>query len=343
MKSETDRLKKRLRAKKPGQPGPRFDLGLGTGITTLNLALTGRPTVGLLRGCYYLLVGDSRAGKTWLSHQILAEAAHNDLFDDYALVFDDPERGALMDVVRYFGSKTAKRVRPPRRGNSKYITDLYRSVQEEASAGSCVYVIDSEDALLPPPEAASKKGFRTEKAQVNSSGLRAANNVLEEHGSILIVVKQTRDNIGPGAMFNPKTRSGGRALTFYATAELWFSVRGKIKKTVRGSPRVIGTGLAIGIKKNRGTGREWVVEAPFYPSHGFDDIGACIDYLVGESYWKEKDGKVEATDLDFTGSVEKLAQKVEAEGREGELRLLVASVWQEVEEACSVERKRRYE
>ena len=93
-----------------------------------------------------------------------------------------------------------------------------------------------------------KKAFRTGKkvpgsygdgkAKKNSAGIRKLLSDLGKSDSILIIINQTRDNIGFG--FDKKTRSGGKALRFYATTEIWSSVVGKLKKNVRGKDRQQG-------------------------------------------------------------------------------------------------------
>src|SRR6186713_2266183 len=89
-------------------------LQLSTGSTLLNLGLTDDPFYGLLSGHYYFFVGDSSSGKTWLTMNILAEAAYNPRFASYRLIHDNVEDGALMDVRRFYGKQTARRLEAPR-------------------------------------------------------------------------------------------------------------------------------------------------------------------------------------------------------------------------------------
>ena len=58
-------------------------------------------------------MGDSTAGKTWLSFSLFAEACLNGAFAKHRLIYDDVEGGALMDVRKYFGASVADRVEPP--------------------------------------------------------------------------------------------------------------------------------------------------------------------------------------------------------------------------------------
>ena len=369
MKEETAKLKAKLRTKSNPQ-AIDWTKALSSGLTLLNLAVTGRTDACFLPGHYYLFVGDSQAGKTWLLLTAMAEAANSEAYCKHRLILDNPERGALMDYWRYFGSRLADHLEPASRsGPSKTIEDFYDHVDDAVGLGEpFFYGLDSEDALSSEAErkkfAKDKKtrfkisvgdddegqikgSYGDGKAKKNSQMLRVAHNSLADSGSILAIVKQTRDNIGFDAMFNPKTRSGGRALTFYATCEFWFSVKGKIKKTVRGEKRIVGSVLKIHVKKNRIAGRDWAVEIPFFPSVGFDDTGSMIDFLVKEKHWNKSSDdpltyKLVAPEFDFDGSREKLVHLIENDEREPELKDLVSEVWTEIEEACKVRRKPKY-
>lgn len=353
-----EELKKNISAKKKADPF--LEGGLSTGSTMLNIACSGNHKYGFLPGHFYLYVGDSGSGKTFLTLTSFAEAANSKRFDDYRLIFDCPERGALMNFEKFFGKKMADRLEPPAgsRDNPKYsrtAEEFYYNVDTVVSAGPAIYVLDSMDALVAEDElekfqknkrahASDKEGkgsYGTAKAKLNSSNLRIVHNRLQEHGSILIIISQTRENIGFDAMFNPKTRGGGKALTFYATLEMWTSVKNHIKKTVKGKPRELGVECKVRIKKNRLTGRDRTVDIPIFHSFGIDDLGSCVDFLVEEGHWVESKGKIKAPEFEFEGSIEKLIPIIE-QGKAKQLRDLVATVWQGIEEACEVKREPRY-
>src|SRR6266568_200674 len=104
---------KEMLLKRRDKPLLNKEGALSSGSTLLNLACTGYPDLGFLKGGYYYLVGDSISGKTWLSMSCFAEACRNKAFHNYRLVFDDVEGGALMDVEHYFGREVALRMEPP--------------------------------------------------------------------------------------------------------------------------------------------------------------------------------------------------------------------------------------
>ena len=362
MTAKDKEVKERLQAA-AAMPAVDWSKGLSSGSTLLNLACSGRPSVAFLPGHFYFMVGDSASGKTWLAMSAFAEACRNKHYDKHQLIFDNAENGALMDLAKYFGKTVKGRLQPPTAAmpslglNSGTVEEFYFNVERNLEAGPCVYVLDSMDALTTEDERgkftetrkAHEKGkdvsgsYGTSKAKLNSSYLRVVFNKLRETGSILIVLSQTRDNIGFGAQFNPKTRGGGHALTFYASLEIWTSVAGHIKKTVAGKPRELGIRCKARVKKNRLTGRDRTVEFPIYHSHGIADTDGLVDYLIDEGHWKESKGALAASEFAFEGSIEKLVQHIEATGQEKQLRLLAADTWRTIEEQSEVVRKKRYE
>ena len=358
---DTNKVKKALLAA-PSNPQAEWGGGgLSTGSTLLNLACSGRTSWGWALGYYYLLVGDSASGKTFLSLTCLAEAAKNPDFGKYRFIYDGAEQGALMDLKRFFGSGVANRMEPPSgtREDPSYsntIEEFFFHVDDAFDAGKpFIYILDSMDVLSSEEETekftegkkAARRGrevsgsYGTSKAKANSAGIRRIIPRLRDTGSILVVISQTRDNIGWG--FEKKSRSGGHALRFYATCEMWLSVKGRITKVVRGEQRQLGVLCEIKVRKNRLTGKERSVEVPIFWSYGLDDIGSMVNYLVAEKHWPEKAGKVDAKEFKLNGSRDKITRHVEKNGLERKLQKVVAGVWDEIEEACHLKRKKRYE
>lgn len=365
MPNKTEDLKSKLLSKnRRGSNEPDWNVGLSTGSTLLNLALSGRPHVGYVRGGIHYYVGDSGSGKSWFTLTCMAEAAVNKHYDRYQFVYDNIENGALMDLRRFFGRRMAERVIPPKgtRDKPKYsdtLESLYYNVDDVLERGPAIYVADSMDALTSDDELdkfgenkqrhekeqEAKGTFGMSKPKLNSTYLRVIHNKVRDTGSILILISQTRDNVGPGAMFNPRTRAGGRALTFYSQWEIWSSIKGHILTTYQGKDREQGVQCLLDIKKNRLTGRAGrarKVVVPILHSVGIDDAGSLVDYLVEEGHWTSNKGKISAPEFDFTGSADKLIQRIQDNNREDELRRLVSHVWTDIEDAIAAKRKPRY-
>lgn len=342
---------------------------LSTGSTLLNLAISGTIHGGLIRGGYHWMAGDSSSGKTFLTLTCLAEACINSNFDDYDLILDNVEDGALMDIRRYFG-RLADRLQPPMvakdgsavhsRTAELFYFNLHDRLQlvKKGKQRRFVYLLDSMDALLTDyqqkkfneKKKASQSGEKAAgdygdgKAALNSRYMRDITADLRDTGCILIVLSQTRDNLKAG-MFDPEkqTVAGGRALRFYAQWQLWSSVGKKLFKLHNGVKRQTGIICKLNVKKNRITGKEWKVEVPIYHSTGMDDTGSMVDFLVKEKMWKgNRDGFIEVPDWEFAGKRVDLIRKIEMEGLETELKLETALAWKRIEESCRVERKNRY-
>lgn len=362
MNDNTEEIKKALLTKRPKVDHLPYEEGLSTGSTLLNLACTGRPDVGFLPGHYYLLVGDSGAGKTWLAMTSFAEASINSNFNHYRLIFDNAENGALMDVEKYFGEALADRLEPPggTREDPKYSStaeEFYYYVDDALNGDKpFVYLLDSMDALTTDDEeekfskkkSADRKGtketgsYGTSKAKINSSHLRVVYSKLRMSKSILIVISQTRENIGFDAMFTPKTRGGGKALTFYATLEWWLSISEHISCIHKGNNIEQGVLCKVRIKKNRIQGKDRTIEVPILHNCGIDDIGANIDFLLKWKHWEKEARSIVAPEFSFRGLRDTLIDKIQEENLEVELSSLVEDVWDEIESSCTPERKNKY-
>jgi hypothetical protein len=352
---------------------PDYKNGLNSGASCFNLALTGKISVGWLPGALYHFVGDSNSGKTFLCLNAFAEAARTPFYDDYRLVYDGPEGGAKMDIRKFYGAKVEQRLEAPSpAGCSKTLEDLYYNLWEAFKSGKkFIWIVDSITALQ--PMAAQKKfeqelkaarkikkkegeeeeklkgSFGVEKAKQNSANLGWITHKLQQSGSILVLISQTRATIGHAAQFKPRTRAGGEALTFYSDIEIWSSVREKLKKPVRGKKMEIGTRCQIHVTRTRLTGRDRTVFVPIYNSYGVDDVGSMVDFLVDSEHWayegsiKERDKiKIAAPEFKYDGKREGLIQLIEGQNKERELRLLTSQVWQEIEAELAVKRKPRY-
>lgn len=345
------------------------DVGLSSGSTLLNLACSDDASYAFRRGGYYYLVGDSTSGKTWTSLTCFAEARLNKAFRKHRLIFDDVEGGALMNIGYYFGEQVAKDIEPPGRDskgnpvNSTTVESFYRHLWDAVTRKKpFIYVLDSQDALTSESSAkkfaankqASEAGLEGRgsygdgKAKYHSEHLRHMLAGIRKTGSILIVIGQTRDNLGFG--FEKKTRSGGKALRFYANLEIWTSAFKKLKKLVRGKPRTVGVLCQAEVKKNRLTGKvgkDRAVIVPIYYGLGIDDVGSCVDFLVDSRHWPSKTGDkkqklIKAKELMFVGNRADLIAYVEEERLQSKLQQVVQQVWREIEAETMPHRQRRY-
>jgi len=353
------------------EPIPDKDL-LKTGSTILDLAISGRRGGGFSKGRYFWMVGDSSSGKTFLMLTCLAEAAANPEFDGYRFLYDNVEDGALMDFERYFGPRMAARVEPPERSKegeplySTTIEEFYFNLDDalgeaETDKGKpFIYLLDSMDALgsgygdkkfqeakkAHRKNTTAKGDYGDGKAKINSTAIRRVITRIQETGSILIVLSQTRDDIGAGIFEEQQTHAGGHALKFYATVQLWSSVGSRIKRTVKERELVVGVNCRVRVRKNRITGKEREAVIPIYFGTGIDDLGSMVDFLVQWKFWaKNKGGVIDATEDfdDVKMRREDLIHWLEENDLREDLEEIVETAWAHIENCVAVERKSKYE
>lgn len=346
---------------------------VSSGSTLLNLALTDHPDCGWQKGKMANVIGDSSSGKTFLTLTAFAEASLDDKFDDFRLIMDDAEHANEFDLSRLFGSSVARRIEPPyisKDGSdcpSELIEDFHANIRNALKQKKpFLYILDSMDAL--DSEADQKKieelhtarekaknadddskpskapagSYGMAKAKKNSEILRDITGKLKKSDSILLIISQTRDNIDPMS-FSTKTRSGGKALKFYATHELWTANGGSIKS----KDRIVGVVCKVKVSKNKITGKVREVEFPIYYSYGIDNIGSCIDFLVKEKWWDKADGGQKINpkgDLGLEPATKaKLISIIEEKGLESKLNKVVWDCWKDIEDSLKLQRKPRYE
>lgn len=337
------------------EPEPADQDYLSTGVTLVNLATYGRIDGGLLKGKIYRLSGRSSSGKTFLGRTILAEAASNPSFDGYELVYDDVERGALMDTEKFFGRRLLDRLVPPARDKNReplystQISEFYNRLQRRLDAGKrVVWVEDSLDSLRPDDGAETR--MSDGKAKTNSQRLRELVDPLAATGSILVIVSQVRDNMNlppiPSmrASMPQDVISGGRAPEFYSTLDIILSKKAAIKAAYKDTDYVIGHHVGVRIRKNRLSGVDHMITFPFYRDYGIDDVGANVDFLVHVKHWnKDKGGTILADELDVVTTRTKLIRQIEEGNLQQQLREVVGVVWKEIQDAISPKRKPRYD
>ena len=323
---------------KPSEGG-RLDL-IPTGSTLLNLALSDSIDGGFIKGSIVNIIGDSSSGKTFLAWSIFAEMVHDSQFDKYRLIYDEPERALQFQLANLFGEGID---RVDTSIASETIQDWYKNVMGVIKEDEpFVYVLDSFDALTSVEELerkdVGKGGWKTEKAIASSEILRQIVGRVKKTNSLIVVISQTRDNIGV-AFGDKKSRSGGKALRFYSSHEIWMAV----KKHLKRKNRDVGVRTRIRCKKNKLTGKLREAEFDILFDYGIDDVGSMVDWLLEETFWSGGGRSKVNTNGDFTNTTrDKLIDDIEANGMEWKLRDIVGQCWLEIEEEIKTRRKPKY-
>jgi recombination protein RecA len=319
-------------------------LFLPTGSTLLNLAFSDRVDKGMAVGKIANVIGDQSTGKSFLAKTMLAEATLIPEFDDYRLIYDDVEAADEFDDEALFGPNLVARLEAPGKDgtSSNTVQDLIANVFTAVKKGKpFIYIVDSLDTLASDEELGRiddlieakekdkevKGSYQMEKAKWVGQFLRDVKAELKSMNSLLIIISQTRDNIDPKS-FVKKKRSGGKALYFYCTYEVWMALEEKQKT----KGRVVGVVSKVKVSKNKFTGKLRDVSFPIYYTYGIDDIGSCIDFLIDEDHWKEKGRSIVATEFDVEVSRDKLVRMIsEDKSKYKKLQGIVQKVWDDIE------------
>ena len=258
---------------------------ISTGSTLLNLALGG----GWAERRIANVVGDKSTGKTLQCIEATANFAMKYpkgkvRYREAESAFDRAYANALgMPVDRIdFGSKSLLTV-------EDLFEDLTK-ICEKAKQPEFVCV-DSLDALSDRSEMdrdIDEGSYGANKAKKMSELFRRLTQTMAHSNVTLLIVSQVRDKIG--VTFGAKhTRTGGRALDFYASQVLMLAHLSRITRTTRGLKRATGVKVLGKVDKNK-------ISLPFREAefsisfgYGVDDAQSMIDWLKVTKGFKAKD------------------------------------------------------
>ena len=312
-----------------------------TGSTLLNLGLSDDPYGGFVLGKMGNIIGDSSAGKTMLLWSIFAEAIRSKAFKDYDCIYDDAENALEIDTEKLFSKKVCDRV-DTESIQSDTIEDFNDNVLSALkNKKKVIYGLDSFDALT--SEAELKRdiregSYRMEKPKMSSEILRKIKGTVKESDSLVLIISQTRDNIGV-TFGSKKTRSGGKALKFYCTYEMWLAIKNHIKRLGRD----VGVNVIVKISKNKITGKQRQIEFPIYFDYGIDDYLSCINYLIEEKVWSKSKSLINTKGFfknDYNEDT--LIDKIIDSDKYDDLKLLVAKRWDYIENKIATPRRPKY-
>ena len=348
-----------------------------SGSILLNLACSDSYRAAFQLGRMVNLIGDSSSGKTYLALEMLAQCCQRPEFDNHRIIYDDAEKALSMNIRELFGPELDDRLEFPYYKKKRNIAaigeraqyeiveldasetaeDFHFNVLDALEKGPCIYVLDSADALTAEQDddkieemrLARLKGtdttgsYRMAKPKAFSNLLPSIIGDLEKSQSFLLIISQTRANVEPGS-FEKRTRSGGKALKFYASHEIWLAVKAKTRQKVKGSAstRVIGASITARVSKNKLTGTTRDVNFDHRHGYGCDDIQSAIDFLVAEGGGISKSGaKVTWRGTTYT-TTNQMIDAVEDGNMEKLLFQDVQERWLEIEQELKPNRKPKY-
>jgi recombination protein RecA len=161
-----------------------------------------------------------------------------------------------------------------------------------------------------------------------------------------MIISQIRDKIG--ATFGVKyTRTGGKALDFYANQIIYLSHIGTITKTVNGLKRVLGVRIRAKCTKNKVGESFGECEFVLRFGYGIDDLRANVEWLaqvgaledIGVQSGKSVKSALEAAEV-YLAQSDKLSDEDYRE-RAAKVDAAVRLVWKE-ESAARKPSRRKY-
>lgn len=232
------------------------------------------------------IVGDRSSGKTLLA--IEACANYRMTFADDLIRYGESEHAFDLAYAEALGMPIDTVEFRPKLDPMRTVEDFFRDLSDfckrcrEKSVGG-LYVLDSLDALSDDAEMKREidetNTFGAQKAKKMTELFRKLVADMEMSDVSLIVVSQLKEKIG--IVFGDKhTRTGGKALDYYASHIIWIAEIEKMKRTRDGVERIVGIMVKARVKKNK-------VGLPFreckYPvlfGYGIDDITANVEWLL---------------------------------------------------------------
>lgn len=285
------------------------------------------------------IVGDKSSGKTLLAIEGCANFMQQ--YSDGKIMYLEAEAAFDENYAEAIGMpvESVEFIDYEDDNTVEFLFDHLSEVADEADEPT-LYIVDSLDALSDRAEKSRKideGSYSLGKQKKMSELFRRLISKIKKSQIHLMIISQVRENIG--VTFGEKyTRSGGKALDFYASQILWLAETGKIKKTVKGIERIIGINVKANCKKNKVGLPFRTCNYPVFFGYGIDDIEASLDFLTTCKELAPAASKLGYGSIDkVTPAVKtKIKREMEDPKRVAEMRKIldahVMEVWEEVEE-----------
>jgi len=250
---------------------------MSTGCVLLDCVLGGGYPVGRIVN----IIGDSASGKSLLGIEACANFAYK--YPDGQIWYAEAEAAFDLNYAEALGL-------PVNKVNFvdtcltvedffEHLIDCIKELKKSGDYG--LYILDSLDALSDRAEISRRideGSFGAQKAKKMSELFRRLVRHVEDSKMTIIIISQIRDNIG--VVFGKKyTRSGGRALDFYASQKLYLAQVKTLRITRKKIQRPVGVEIKIKCEKNKIGLPYRECKFPIIFGYGIDDMFASIEWL----------------------------------------------------------------
>lgn len=264
-----------------------------TGCRVLDKVLGGNKNVlGVPAGKFINIVGDKSAGKTFLANEFIAWAKYN-LGDKFKWCYDDCESGYSFNTEELYGFEIIPQ-NIEDRVHSENVEDAFcnivRFTESLKKDEFGIYVLDSLDGLTSyeQDERAEERLKAFDEGKQLTKGTYGMGkqkylsqefcpqlcSAIEKKNVLVIIISQIRENVDMFS-FEKFSRSGGKAIDFYAHSVLWLATTKKILK------KDTSVGVTVKAKTTKSKTPRPFRECffSFLYDYGLDSIGTNIDYL----------------------------------------------------------------
>jgi len=268
-----------------------------TGLTLLDMVVGGEPNVyGYPVGKFINIVGDKSAGKTFLANEMIAHAYHQFDKKKFKWRYDDCESGYSFDSMSMYGFEIIPKddEGKPLHESSSTVEGAFVNINNFAESLKSdqfgIYVLDSLDGLTSDEQdeqaeariKAAKAGKTYDKGSYQMGKPKYLSreffpqlcSMIQDKNILVVIISQVRENIQPFS-FEKYTRSGGKALDFYAHTVLWLATLKKIVKKEK------SVGVVVKAKTTKSKTPRPFRDCQFSIvfDYGIDNIGSNLDYL----------------------------------------------------------------
>lgn len=248
---------------------------ISSGCELLNLVLGGGWVLGRIAN----VVGDKSTGKTLLAIEAMANFERQ--FPKGKKRYMEGEGAWDDDYAQALGLELKEEEQAQCDTVEELYADLIEFIEKVGRNGEGLYIVDSLDSISDKAEMERKfdeNSYGGTKPKQMGKLFRLLARKIEKSKVCVMIISQVRDNIG--VTFGEKhTRSGGRAMDFFASQILWLSNAGQVKKTIKGITRTIGVDIKAKCKKNK-------IGLPFREcefkilfGYGIDDVATSLEFL----------------------------------------------------------------
>lgn len=302
-----------------------------SGCTILDCALGGGWPLGRVSN----IVGDRSTGKTLLAIEACANFARQFpngkiYYREAEAAFDTAYAAALgmpVERVDFDGSNEFHTV-------EDFYEDLGIVLKNVTAKQAALYIVDSLDALSDREElerAIDDKTYGANKAKTLSEIFRRLVKLVEKSNVHLMIISQVRTNMNAKAFGEKTTRSGGKALDFYASQIIHLHHIKTLKRIINKIERPDGVRVLAKVRKNK-------VGLPFREAEFEIKFGFGTDDLVASLEWLDEVGQLEVLDTSskelssFLKNVEALPDE-EYFKKVSEIGEAVKAQWLEIEKS----------